>query len=108
MPLFSLMQNVGFLMTGLKLVFYCQMKYSVDEPTVSTSFKEKVEEKNGTDDTEKDEIIAKLKGKLIHSDGIILNVEQKLTKIYSIEYLWSTIFFSLHCYYLEKLLFYNL
>ena len=55
------------------------MKYSVDEPTVSTSFKEKVEEKNGTDDTEKDEIIAKLKGKLFHSDGSILNVKEKLT-----------------------------
>ena len=38
------------------------MKYSVDEPTVSTSFKEKEEEKNGTDEGEKDEIIAKLKG----------------------------------------------
>ena len=37
------------------------MKYCVDEPTVSTSFKEK-EEKNGTDEGEKDEIIAKLKG----------------------------------------------
>lgn len=40
-----------------------KVKYSVDEPTVSTSFKEKVEERIGTDDREKDELIAKLKSK---------------------------------------------
>ena len=41
------------------------MKYSVDEPTVSTSFKEKIEEK--IEDSEKDEIIAKLKGNYVKS-----------------------------------------
>ena len=44
---------------------YYQMKYSVDEPSVSTSFKEKMEEKTEeTEIKEKDEIIARLKGTL--------------------------------------------
>ena len=41
------------------------MKYSVDEPSVSTSFKEKMEEKTEEAEIkEKDEIIARLKGTL--------------------------------------------
>ena len=41
------------------------MKYSVDEPRVSTSYKEKMDEKTeGTEIKEKDEIIARLKGTL--------------------------------------------
>ena len=34
----------------------------MDEPTISTSFKEKTDEKTGDDSGAKDEIIAKLKG----------------------------------------------
>ena len=47
---------------SLGFLWYFKVKYSVDEPTVSTSFKEKTEEKIVTNEGEKDEIIAKLKG----------------------------------------------
>ena len=39
--------------------FVLKVKYSADEPAVSSSFKEKVD---STDDTEKDKIIQQLKG----------------------------------------------